>query len=370
MPSKTIEEIQALVVDGDITAITLDTSIFDQFECNLGYKSLTALKQFKDTGIKVLFTPITMGEVKAHIATAAKEKAGKLTAAINQFDKAWRKALDQPAIAAQLGLDNDPAARADELVGAFLKEVGAELIPLEDNVSIDDLVDLYFAGKAPFSEKEDKKNEFPDAIALLALESWADDNGTVLIISRDGDWQAFADTSSNLICVKDLPKGLDLFNGDSRVMAAKVVDDLRNGQSPKLHHQIKRALEYFAEDFTIEAFAAHFYDEEIQGAEVRSWEVQAGNVNVVASDDDTFTVLIAVDAEIEFNAHFSFYHYDGVDRDYVPLGGTNVSTTKSEQIQVAIAVDRNDLDDPEPVEVEVETSLLTVYIGEVEPDWA
>src|SRR3954451_19826945 len=58
MPELESKDIQALVWGGEIVALTLDTNIFDQFQCNLDNKSLAALGQFKGTKIKVLLSPI------------------------------------------------------------------------------------------------------------------------------------------------------------------------------------------------------------------------------------------------------------------------------------------------------------------------
>ena len=68
MPELEPKDIQALVWGGEIVALTLDANIFDQFQCNLDNKSLAALGQFKGTKIKVLLSPIILGEVRAHIA--------------------------------------------------------------------------------------------------------------------------------------------------------------------------------------------------------------------------------------------------------------------------------------------------------------
>ena len=63
MPEKTSDEIKSLIANGEILAITMDTSVFDQFGCNLKYKALTSVEQFKGKDIQFVLTPVTMGEV-------------------------------------------------------------------------------------------------------------------------------------------------------------------------------------------------------------------------------------------------------------------------------------------------------------------
>ena len=61
---------------------------------------------------------------------------------------------------------------ARNLLGQYLKNIGAEIIPV-DEVSVRDLVQMYFNSNAPFSSVNNKKSEFPDAIALVSMELWA-----------------------------------------------------------------------------------------------------------------------------------------------------------------------------------------------------
>jgi len=52
-------------------------------------------------------------------------------------------------------------------------------------ISLDDLMDDYFAGKPPFG-KGDKKAEFPDAITVKVLADWAKSEGAqILVVSGD-----------------------------------------------------------------------------------------------------------------------------------------------------------------------------------------
>ena len=67
---------------------------------------------------------------------------------------------------------------------------------VEGNVSHDEVIRRYFATEPPFSTKERKKSEFPDALALLSLERWATQNKSlVLLVSADGDWKKLVEQS-------------------------------------------------------------------------------------------------------------------------------------------------------------------------------
>ena len=369
MPTKTIDEIKEMIAADEFAGVTLDTSIFDQYDCNLRFRTLQALKQFRDTGISVILSTIITSEVKAHLTEAFGEAATKLKQALNQYDRTWQLNLDKAKIGADLAVDEDPSAKAASMIDEFLGATGATLLPIPEALTIQQVVDLYFGGQAPFAPKGDKKSEFPDAIALLSLEAWAGANGAVLAVSRDGDWKRYAEGSANIICLDNFPAALALFNDADRVIGARIVTDLREDRSPLLKAWVDGALERFVEEFDIEANGDHYYEAEPEGATVNQWAVSPGAVNVVSADAETLTVVVKIEAEVVFHANFRFSHWDGIDREYIRLPSSSSSAVEQVILEVAITIYKNDLDDPEPQEVSVESSGLTADFGYVEPDW-
>ena len=72
---------------------------------------------------------------------------------------------------------------------------------------------MYFLHCAPFKESGNKKNEFPDAIALLSLQSWAEENNdNLLAVSIDNDWKNFVQGKDNIKVIDDLAKAMDILN--------------------------------------------------------------------------------------------------------------------------------------------------------------
>jgi PIN domain len=77
---------------------------------------------------------------------------------------------------------------------------------------ISDLIQKYFQAKPPFSETGKKKNEFPDAIALMSLETWANKNQTkIIVVTSDNDWKNFCKSSERLLAIDDFAGALGLF---------------------------------------------------------------------------------------------------------------------------------------------------------------
>ena len=359
-----------MIAADEFAGVTVDTSIFDQYGCNLRFRTLLALKQFRYTGISVVLSTMTTSELKAHLKDSFEEAATKLKQALNQYDRTWQLNLDKAKVGADLGVDEDPALKAAAMIDEFMDATGAALLPISDDVTIQQVVDLYFDGQAPFAAKGDKKSEFPDAIALLSLEAWAAENGAVLAVSRDGDWKRYAEGSANIVCVDSFPAALALFNDADRVIGARIATDLREGRSPQLKAGVDGALEHFVEEFDIEANGADYYEAEPEGATITQWLVPPAEVNVVSADADTLTLVVKIEAEVEFHAGFRFSHWDGIDREYIRLPGSTASTIDKVDLEVAITVYKNDLDDPAPLDVSIESAGLTADFGYVEPDWS
>lgn len=367
MPKLSRDEIKELVDKGEVLAITIDTSIFDKFGCNLQYKSLTSVEQFKGKHIDFLLSSVTAGEVKAHISRDIADAAAKALAGINQFLKATRSSIDLASTVSGLGLNGDPATQADTMFAEYVTKVGASIIT--EQVSSDDLLDLYFAGSPPFGSKSDKKSEFPDAIALLALELWASKNDTLLIVvSRDGDWDAFAQDSERLICLQELPIALGLFNDQESVIAARVAAAISSGASNSLDSVIDRRLGSYLEEFDVEASSSFMYDYETEGAEVLGWEYE-DEISVVESTEDQVVISFDIAVKAAFEAAFAFSVRDSIDRDYVNLGVTRASSRQTFTVTVVATFDKSSDRDPEPYDIEIEGRGVTVDFGNVDPDW-
>jgi hypothetical protein len=67
----------------------------------------------------------------------------------------------------------------------FLREAKVEIVSAAD-VSGSELLRLYFAKEAPFSAT--KKDEFPDAITVLALEQWCRTRSATKLWSSSRRW--------------------------------------------------------------------------------------------------------------------------------------------------------------------------------------
>src|SRR5262245_13827226 len=170
-------------------ALTLDTNIFDENGCNLEAAMLGQLSQFKEGSVQLVLSEIVAKELSGHLERKAKELAAKLGSTIEQAIKNGLL-TDEAATDSRLR-PVAPLEAVKKRVSAFIEKTGLRIIPA-NGAEINELIKRYFAPSAPFEGSGKKKNEFPDAIALLSIEKWAKDNKKkILAVSKDGGWKVF-----------------------------------------------------------------------------------------------------------------------------------------------------------------------------------
>ena len=372
MPALDADQLEQAIRDGNVKAISIDTSVFDQFECNLQYATLTALERYPKVGIQLVFADVTLTEVRSHIETALAAAQEKARAGLNQYGKAWRLDLSAEEIRKRLGAPSTPSERADHLVGEFTTRIGATAVVVADHVKTSEVLQAWTAGSPPFGAKEGKKNEFPDAFALLALESWARQNKTiVLAVSRDDDWAGFAKRSKHVVVAKNLKAALDLFNVADRAAALQIVERLNNAQQAAgLRSTIDRALELYLENFEADGNSYYYFEIENGPAAVAGWSVaEKSDVRVLAADADSLTIAFNIDAKMDFEISVELQQRDGVDKDYVSLGYHHFETQVERTLPVTLTLYREEGDADADGEAEIADRPLVVDFGDLEPDW-
>jgi hypothetical protein len=93
MPTMTENEIKAKIADGTFFGVSVDTAVFEKYGCNLDFRVLNRLDQFKPGPIKVLFS-----EIECATITYDQLKTGTLPAGANRVRR-LPAAVAQPALA-------------------------------------------------------------------------------------------------------------------------------------------------------------------------------------------------------------------------------------------------------------------------------
>lgn len=372
MPNLTEDQIKARIADGSLTAVTLDTSIFDRYGCNLDFPLLRSLTQFKAGNISVLFSDVIVSEISSHIAEKAAETQTALKQAIKKFAKVWKTSPVEAEIVEVLQNDDDPVGFSDQRVTDFIQDVDGEVVPAAGDKAItEEVMRRYFSSMTPFEKKQEKKSEFPDAFALVSLDQmFAPKKQFILCVSKDKGWHSFAEQSEWLVCAEDLDIALSLFHDTGRNTADSVVEMLKNGSAEELIDDLELSIQARLDDFDFEAETHSGLDYEAEPTSVSLQSVNyetLSNPIITNASDDEVSFTIRVEALVMFEAGFTFYAYDSIDKDYVALT-TEYAEIESKHIFKLVVTVSRDLDPaPVPLSVDVVKDRIEVNFGHVEP---
>ena len=152
----------------DALTINSQTIFHSGFRLESGL--LAQLRQFKDGPTRFVISRVVVRELLKHLIIKTEETHQALQSSLKRAAE-YGLPVDAPALA-----NIEPAAVAKARLEAFITATGASVIDY-DTVATAEVLDRYFKATAPFASAGKKKNEFPDAVALLSLEAWAVANG-------------------------------------------------------------------------------------------------------------------------------------------------------------------------------------------------
>ncbi|MEV3842596.1 PIN domain-containing protein [Aeromonas veronii] len=370
-------------IELDFGAITIDNATY-KGEGYRFYEGLLAqMRQFKESPVKVLQTDIVHNEAINHIG----QEISKTRASIEQ---ALRSANKQLKIAPEvitnartlLSIDGSENEIAESRLGQYYEFIGAEKIDSGEYANLSRLMEMYFSTEPPFETGKDKKNEFPDAIALLALEGWAEKNKiNIIAVSQDKGWKNYSEGSDRITLISSLAEALEKFQPHNKV--ASIIfqireDSLLDGENHVLE-EIEQAIISSIDGCDIWVDASSYMNVEWDDvfATYVSHELDKDQdglvkVRVVRVNDEEIVLKVGATVEVEVEASFIFSVRDSIDKDYVGLGGNTCTTTESYHTDILLSLTGDffqDFDEIDVAEIEVLETIRHADFGEVEPDW-
>ncbi len=373
MPTYDTDELRALIAAGDIKGFTLDTNIVDGLNNNgnLDNRILLSIANLRAKDVLVFVADIVAKEVCGHMTQYHESAHAQLISAFKTYTKIWKQDLDAvEQFKAKLSPSDAIDGHAGAIFDDFCKKVGIEVVSSAAAIGVDELMSRYFENRAPFGGG-DKKHEFPDAVALAALQKWSEAHGAVLAVSKDKGWADYCKDSEYLYCADDLGKALALFHEDEAIVA-QCLKALREKPDGDVAREILGAIQRDLDDldFEIEASAFMEWAAEIEEAIVESIEYAGEQEQrIVASDGQGVTFLVPIKAKLRIQAGFDFSVRDSIDKDYVSLGGSMEETSIEHRYQVTVTVsgkggEEVNIDD---AVVNPATRLRAANFGHVEP---
>jgi hypothetical protein len=367
----------------DFAALSIDSNILRGQRYNFDGGILKQLEQFGGSIIPIIQPDVVHREGIKHLTTEIDQNLKSARSSLKALSKYIPDATPSVQLSEKLNSTITASQLASERFENFYSKVNGKVIPAS-RVNIDELMDLYFNTLPPFENKSEKKNEFPDAIALLSLECWASENDkTMVVVSKDKGWHAYAKDSQWLHVVSELPHALSLFQPHTTI--TKIIERLRKDgaleKSGELYEKIMSALANATANMEPEIQASSFLHYEYDNLQLEyvshqlalSSETDELLVNIVSIEDNSAVIgvkaLVTVNATVSFN----FSQYDSIDKDYVSLGGveTSIETTYETDVLIYFGGDWTDYEmSVTHEEIEVIGELEVLDFGEVSPDYS
>jgi len=359
-------------------ALLVDTSIYDANALKLERSELGKLSQFKKSPINLLMPDVIMNEVRAHLEQKIKASRSALEKSLN--DAGDHLFFDGSALndAKRILIDSkEIEGLADSRLENFITRTGALTLECGHHVSVSSLLSQYFSNSPPFAETGKKKNEFPDAIVLMAIESWAaSENKNVLAVAKDGDWAKFCEASERIDHVEDLGAALDVFNQETAPYAllANLEHALETDSAQAFLSEVEDGLTRALDGFTPDQEAdSHLYWEP-DGSHgwFKEFHLIDNEFRIVDKDEDWIVLEASASITVEAEGDFSLSMYDSIDRDHVPMGSITATAEEEFESEILITI-TGDLNGPLDKltvdEVEIVNPISSVDFGTIEPDY-
>ena len=375
MPNFSPEDLKEAFKQGTIRGVSLDSNVLVDLGCDLNTPILRELEQFKTTYISVIFSEIIEREVVRKIKEIATQSQSKLKSSLGNFKKRWGADYDIEEVSASLELDGDPSILATAQFSDFIGLIEANVIPVDGTVSFDELNKLYFEITPPFGNKKNKKHEFPDAMALLSLETWASQQypiGYLLLVSKDLGWQTFSSDSKYLVCVDTLEEVFDYFNDSGRSVVDNAVSILRSETATELVSEINTAIEIWIQertdiDYHVEASSLYDYEVNEISTQLISTEIaESTSAKIISLDKDTVTFSVEINCQLDSFANFDFYFSDS-DFDNILFWSEEFSNINDVSLSVFLMINRRFRTKPKLLSITVAPKEILLNFETIEP---
>jgi hypothetical protein len=378
-----LDEYKNLVRAGEFGAITLDTSIFDAQGLKLESGLLKQLEQFQDRSTRFILSEVVKEETLSHLIAKAKDAKNEIERSLRQVREHLRvKDQDIEKIKTIVFGEYEVEEVVLERFRQFSELTSLEIVEAQNHVLLGDLIQKYFQARPPFSETGKKKNEFPDAIALMSLETWANKNKTkIIVVTADNDWKSFCKDSESLIAVNDFAGALGLFQlKDTDDICKYLSEKYKKGELENVKEAISSALEHQMSDleFYPEVTSSFIYEQNSAQGTLNKFEFKLFEppnliFRPVNHDYDNLVVESRLSVDVNIECSFSFSVYDSMDKEEVLIGSCSPNVQTNLDVDILISFVGSlckigaevEVDD---VEIEIKT-LELVNFGEIEPDW-
>lgn len=363
-------------------AITVDTNIFDQNGRNLESGILAQLTQFKTGAAQFVLSEIVIRELRSHLVDHAKDAKDNLQKAIRKSkDNGFLLPDNLAKISDIYDALSTPEDAAKRRLRTFLENSGAIAISAE-LADMKGLVKMYFSHTAPFEISGKKKSEFPDAIALLSLESWAKENRKkILAVSDDAGWASFSKNSDWIDVEADLATALQKLQQnveEAKTFISNLLREFDEGKHEDAHQTITDAIADGVSEMDVYAEATSAFHYEADSVEMTYEDysfLRTGDeydFSIVQVGKNKVVAKVGVRIAAQASCSFSLAAWDSIDHEYVPFGSGHSETEVTFDAAILMTVELDTTDQPDYIDiadVDLVDGIDSVNFGEIEADY-
>ncbi len=264
----------------------------------------------------------------------------------------------------------------------FANHTGLKTISANNNVNVTELLNRYFSCSPPFAESGQKKNEFPDAIALMTLEDWAKQkNVKIIAVSLDKDWHDFGKASEYIDVTSDLAEAISIFQPHNTAFAfcIKLASDLMTTAGEKIRDPLESYLRNYVENMDVyaEGSSAYYFESDYVETKYNTFEFLVNHedkaqLRPVQIQENTIVVESELTIKAEASSDFTFSVHDSIDNDDMKIGDAEATRDFEFDSKVLITLTGDfdkGLDFVKVIAFEVLSSPKYVDFGEIGPEW-
>ena len=379
MPILDEDKLRTLLSEGSITALTIDTSIFDEKRLILNSATLQALARLNGRGFHFVLANTVGEEVIGHLKTAALQAFRSARKGIGQALRVFEtKEPTRDQLLEKITGGRTPEQAAKEHFDLYVVEAGCEILEDADLVNTEKLFEDYFAERAPFAPGK-KKTEFPDALALNALERTAVDRKTgILVVAKDNGWKNFCRNSTQLYLVPDLERALALVANAPPVLKKSILDwlEAKAGEGAEFRSYMDNIVESM--EFSANAIPSRGECElYVWAGELQSIALpREDEIDIIEFEpqepETAFTLIVSLPLVLVTNipVEVSFSFWDSIDKESVSMGGRTVEIVEEIDTMATITFDicgqGTEQEEMSLVDVEIDAKEYEVDLGEID----
>lgn len=372
MPIVSVEKIKEYVLTGKVIGISIDTCIFETYKYGFEVGYLAKLNQFKGSGVKFIMPDVVNQEIISHVEAEVIKHKQEISKKIRELSNSWGISQEKKSDALNMLFGkHDEAEVAKNRFASFANSTGMEIVNSSDFVKVQDVLNCYFERSPPFSQK--KKNEFPDAFSLLALEGWASQrNGLIIVVSNDGDWKSYCDNSDRLISVDKLDVALSSVNYDADDVLNLVKSKILADDIPNFKNDVFDSISSVGSEFDVSFIADSFlsFDEDLNELICMPHDISYQDLvdGMAVADFEDGRLVLSTSVSCSFFASYdiSFSVWDSIDKETVSIGGNTYEGKFDRDVDLLVTFY---LEDGEVSlgDIEVVSQRLMLNFGTIEP---